>query len=157
MLKKYFIIALCLFGFFTESAFVMAQGTLEGLDLTKRVSPIESDQEGGLTGIERLLERARGRAGGITYQRPSHFPESSGSPINIVYQIIDIIFLLAGIIAVIFIIIASIRMIANMGSDENVTMATKMLTNAVIGLLIIILSYAIVRVIINAVFLTESL
>ena len=53
----------------------------------------------------------------------------------------------AGACAVLFIIIGGIQMLTAYGSDEKIGKAKKTITWAIIGLLIAILSYAIVSII----------
>lgn len=59
----------------------------------------------------------------------------------------NILLPLAGLVAVLFIIIGGYRYIVSAGSEEQAEAGKKTLTNAVIGLVIIILSYVIVTVV----------
>jgi len=56
---------------------------------------------------------------------------------------------IVGLIAVLFIIIGGFRYITSAGNEEQAEGAKKTLTNAIIGLVIVILSYVIVAVIAN--------
>lgn len=104
--------------------------------------------------IDNILQDVQNKPdmGGVTFTPPTYLPTSVGNPTNIIYRIIDIIFLLAGVVGVIFIIVASIKMIANMGDEEMVKSAVMMIKNTIIGLLIIILSYAAVNFVIRSLF-----
>ncbi|MFC1750864.1 hypothetical protein ACFL2V_18890, partial [Pseudomonadota bacterium] len=61
----------------------------------------------------------------------------------------------AGGLAILFIIIGGVQLLTAYGSDEKVTNAKKTITFAIVGLLIAILSYAIVSII-SAVNLTPG-
>lgn len=57
---------------------------------------------------------------------------------------------IAGTLAVLFIIVGGIRYITAYGNEEQTEGAKKTLTNAIIGVVIVILAFVIVRVIVNA-------
>lgn len=69
---------------------------------------------------------------------------------GIVTRIIQILLAVAGLIAVIFLIVGGFRYITAGGNEETAEAAKKTITNAIIGIVIIILSFVIVRVISNA-------
>ena len=54
-----------------------------------------------------------------------------------------------GLAAVVVIVIAGIGLIIGLGSDESVTRAKKIVTYAIVGLLLILISSAIVRIVIG--------
>lgn len=95
-----------------------------------------------------------GEQTGITGEESKYLPSGPKNPEDIIYNVIDYIFILAGILAVIFIIIAAIRMIANLGNEESVTSAKNMIYYAIGGLLAIVLSYALVTNIIRYLFIS---
>ncbi len=66
-------------------------------------------------------------------------------------QIINIMLMFAGIVAVFFIIIGGYRYLTAGGNAESAEAGQKTLTNAIIGVVIIILSYVIINVIVNLV------
>jgi hypothetical protein len=70
---------------------------------------------------------------------------------NLFLFIIESILGIVGILAILFIVIGGYQYITSGGSDEQAEIGKKTLTNAIIGLIIVILSYSIVLVIINAV------
>jgi hypothetical protein len=80
-------------------------------------------------------------------------PRGPENPTDIIYNIVDVIFIAAGILAVIFMIIASIQAIVNFGEEEAISKAKKMFMYTGAGLVIIILSYAAVTNIIRYLFL----
>lgn len=82
-------------------------------------------------------------------------PRGPENPTDLIYNIIDVIFIAAGIFGVIFMIIASIQAIANFGEEEAVSKAKKMFTYTASGLIIIILAYAAVTNLIRYLFLAQ--
>lgn len=68
---------------------------------------------------------------------------------QLILTIINIILALAGLIAVLILIIGGFRYVTSFGNEEAVEKAKKMIINAVIGIVIIILSFVIVRVVSN--------
>ncbi len=64
--------------------------------------------------------------------------------------IVNILLSVTGIIAVLFLIWGGFRYITSAGNDEVAESAKKTIQNAIIGLVIIILSYTIITIIANA-------
>jgi hypothetical protein len=71
-----------------------------------------------------------------------------------IFQVINIALALAGLIAVLFLIIGGFRYITSAGNEDAAGQAKKMILNAVIGIIVIILSFVVVRVVTNT--LTNS-
>jgi len=69
---------------------------------------------------------------------------------DIIFRIIQILLAIAGLVAVIFLIIGGFRYITAGGNEETAETAKKTITNAIIGIVVIILAFVIVRVISNA-------
>lgn len=93
------------------------------------------------------------RAVNITNPAPGFLssPEGDGSFGALLGKLINGILLpLAGIIAMLFIIIGGYQYMTSGGDEEAAARGKRNLQNAVIGLVIIILSYVIVTVVINA-------
>ena len=67
-----------------------------------------------------------------------------------IMKIINIALAVAGLIAVLFLIIGGFRYITSAGNEETAEQAKKIITNAIIGIVVIILSFVIVRVISSA-------
>jgi len=67
-----------------------------------------------------------------------------------IMKIINIALTIAGLIAVLFLIIGGFRYITSAGNEETAEQAKAIITNAIIGIVVIILSFVIVRVISNA-------
>jgi len=87
-------------------------------------------------------------------------PDPQGSKTNLpsdtnvsglLFRVIQIMLAIAGLVAVIFLIIGGFRYITAGGNEEASEAAKKTITNAIIGVVIIILSFVIVRVVANAV------
>ena len=69
---------------------------------------------------------------------------------EIILRVIQILLAIAGLVAVIFLIVGGFRYITAGGNEETAESAKKTITNAIIGIVIIILAFVIVRVISNA-------
>jgi quinol-cytochrome oxidoreductase complex cytochrome b subunit len=67
-----------------------------------------------------------------------------------ILKIINIALAVAGLIAVLFLIIGGFRYITSAGNEESAEQAKKIIVNAIIGVVVIILSFVIVRVISSA-------
>jgi hypothetical protein len=74
--------------------------------------------------------------------------QASGSSIPVVGDVIDVISLAAGIAAIIMIIIASIEFITSGGEPQKVASARNSILGAFVGLVIVVISQAIVHFII---------
>ena len=61
--------------------------------------------------------------------------------------VINYIQLMAGIITVLFLMVGGVLYVTSAGSEEQAEKGRKILINSVIGLVVIIMSYAIVRVV----------
>jgi hypothetical protein len=72
-------------------------------------------------------------------------------PVAIVTNIINMLLGLLGLLAVIIVLIGGFKWMTAGGSEEKVEAAKKTIKYGVIGLAIILLSYVIVRIVINAV------
>jgi hypothetical protein len=84
--------------------------------------------------------------------KPGGLPGSSSDRISTVLTGYLTLFLgIVGLIAVGFLIYGGFRYITSAGNDEAAEGAKKTIQNSIIGLVIIILSYVIVTVIINAI------
>lgn len=77
-------------------------------------------------------------------------PACQNSASGLILSVIDIALWIAGTIAVLFLIIGGLRYVTASGNEEQAEGAKKTITHAIIGLVIIILSFVIVRIISNA-------
>ncbi len=87
------------------------------------------------------------------FQTPN--PGGTGLPADstisgFILRIINIALAVAGLIAVLFLIIGGFRYITAAGNEETAEQAKKIILNAIIGIVVIILAFVIVRVISNA-------
>lgn len=71
---------------------------------------------------------------------------------NVVLYYIDVFLVVVGIITVGFLIYGGFRYITSAGNEEQAEAGKKAIQNAIIGLVVVILSYVIVAVISNALF-----
>src|SRR5262245_37781077 len=78
---------------------------------------------------------------------PGVLPEYASDPVAFIFAIINILLTVAGLLAVLFIIIGGFQYITSGANGELAESAKKTIQNAVIGLIVIILSFVIVRVI----------
>lgn len=84
------------------------------------------------------------------------FPIPGGGPVDestasgLIIRVIQILLAVAGLIAVIFLIVGGFRYITAGGNEETAESAKKTIVNAIIGVVVIILAFVIVRVIANA-------
>jgi len=69
---------------------------------------------------------------------------------SLILRVINIALEVAGLVAVLFLIIGGFRYITSAGNEETAEQAKKIIINAIIGIVVIILSFVIVRVISNA-------
>lgn len=75
----------------------------------------------------------------------------STSLVQLLQNVIEIMLLFAGGIAVVFVIIGGYQYITSGGNEEQAEKGQKTLTNAIIGVVVIVLSYTIITVIANLV------
>lgn len=73
----------------------------------------------------------------------------SGSIIELAAKIIDVLLYFAGIVAVVFVIIGGYQYMTARGSDEQSTGGRKTMTQAIIGLVIVILAYVIINAVVE--------
>jgi|SRR3989344_4282958 len=69
---------------------------------------------------------------------------------DLLFRIINVLLGIAGLVAVIFLIVGGFRYITAGGNEETAEAAKKTILNAIIGIVVIILSFVIVSVISNA-------
>lgn len=77
-------------------------------------------------------------------------PAGSLSASQLLVGIINILLALVGILAVLFLIIGGFRYVTAAGNEEQAEAAKKTITNAILGLVIVILSFVVIRVIAEA-------
>ena len=79
------------------------------------------------------------------------FFSSSDTIGDLIYKIIELLLFVAGILAVLFIIIGGYQYITSAGNEEQAEKGRKTLVNAIIGVALIILSYVIINVLVNTI------
>jgi hypothetical protein len=70
---------------------------------------------------------------------------------DLLTAVLNILFGFTGAVAVIFIIIGGFQFITSRGNDEQAEKGRKTLTNALIGLVVVVLAATIVRIVVNTV------
>jgi len=78
------------------------------------------------------------------------FSGSSTTVTSVITRVVQIALALAGLVAILFLIIGGFRYVTAGGNEETAEAAKKTILNAIIGIIVIILSYVILRVIENA-------
>src|ERR1051326_7693707 len=68
---------------------------------------------------------------------------------GIILEVINIILALSGLIAVLVLIIGGFRYVTSFGNEGAVDQAKKMILNAILGIIIIILAFVVVKVVQN--------
>lgn len=76
---------------------------------------------------------------------------SSQSLSDLIVNVIRIMLLFAGAVAVFFVIVGGYQYIASGGNEETAEKGKKTLINAIIGIIVVVLAYAIINVIVNLV------
>ncbi len=76
---------------------------------------------------------------------------TNGNIVGLISTVIRIILFISGAVAVLFVVIGGATYLTAGGNDEQTAKAKKTITNALIGIVIIILSYVIVNVVVNLV------
>jgi hypothetical protein len=70
---------------------------------------------------------------------------------DLITRVIDILLTFAAVIAIVFVIIGGYQYLASGGNEESAEKGKKTLINAIIGVVVIVLAYAIINVIVNLV------
>jgi FMN-dependent NADH-azoreductase len=76
---------------------------------------------------------------------------SSQSLSDLIANVIRVLLIFAGVIAIVFVIIGGYQYIVSGGNEETAEKGKKTLINAIIGIVVIVLAYAIINVIVNLV------
>lgn len=86
----------------------------------------------------------------ITIPKPGNLPGTAGADVDsLALEIIQVILGAVGIIAVLFLIIGGFEYILSGANEELAERGKKTIRNAILGLIIVILSYVIVTVVAN--------
>lgn len=95
-------------------------------------------------------EIGRNIFGIVNPDTPGNSPASSNTIGNLITNVLQILLLVAGSIAVIFLVIGGIKYVISRGNEESMESAKKTIGAAIWGLVIIIMSFAIVYIISEA-------
>ncbi|MBL8029734.1 MAG: hypothetical protein JNN11_00610 [Candidatus Doudnabacteria bacterium] len=99
-------------------------------------------QNGGIDGGLNRIGNVFPQSGGLTGARTAS---------ELIISIIDLMLIFAGMIAVMFIIIGGYWYITSAGNEEQAEKGKGTLLNAIIGIVLIVLSWVIIRVVTNLV------
>jgi len=77
-------------------------------------------------------------------------PAGQGTVSGLILSAINILLLIVGLLAVLFVIIGGIRYVTAHGNEEQAEGAKKTIIHAVVGIVIVVLSFVIIRIIVNA-------
>jgi hypothetical protein len=93
-------------------------------------------------------------AGGGAVQIPSFFigrstPAGSQTFGGLVLVVLNILLLVVGSLSVLFFIIGGFRYVTSSGNEENAAAAKKTMLHAIIGLVVVIMSFALIYIITN--------
>ena len=128
----------------------ISNGVKQISNLVKKVSVFQAAQVLGIVFVFALVLAPLASAQFTTPDAGSSRLPNDASVSGFIVKIINIALTVAGLIAVLFLIIGGFRYITSAGNEETAEQAKKIITNAIIGIVIIILSFVIVRVISNA-------
>jgi len=70
---------------------------------------------------------------------------------DLIVRVVNILLTFGGVIAVVFVIIGGYQYLVSGGNEETAEKGKKTLINAIIGIVVIVLAYAIINVIVNLV------
>lgn len=110
-----------------------------------------------ITGVSAAVTLCAGKAMAITVQEGAEAARAEGMPANLVgpdgvfNQITSIALYIIGAISVIMLIWGGLRYILSGGDSKKITDAKNTILYAIIGLIIAILSYAIVNFVLNSI------
>ena len=97
-----------------------------------------------------LLLTPQAAYAGIWIECPEALDICDNTLLQLITRISNILLLLVGLVAVLFIIIGGFQYITSAGNPENVSKAKNTILYAIIGIIVTLLSYAIVKFIIDA-------
>ena len=125
----------------TKKIFLFIKIAVLGLLLGLPISVFaQGDVSRGLGSI-RLLFPIGGIAGS----------QSLTGPGGLIYRIISLLLVVAGALAVLFVIIGGYQYITSHGNEEKSESGKKTLVNAIIGVVVIVLAWVIINVVVNTI------
>jgi hypothetical protein len=72
-------------------------------------------------------------------------------PSGLIYRVLSLMLFIAGALAVVFVVIGGYQYITSAGNEEQSEKGKKTLVNAIIGIVVIVLSFTIINVVVNTV------
>ncbi|HPD08100.1 MAG TPA: pilin [Patescibacteria group bacterium] len=116
------------------------------------IAPIHTqyvEASGNLNDAFSNVMKETGEEAGYSYN------STTTSPLPIISKVINVVFGLTGVIVFVLIIYGGILWMTAGGNDEQVKKAQKIIQRAVIGLIIVVLAYAITYFILKAIFANQ--
>jgi len=116
------------------------------------IAPIHTqyvEASGNLNDAFSNVMKETGEEAGYSYN------STTTSPLPIISKVINVVFGLTGVIVFVLMIYAGILWMTAGGNDEQVKKAQKIIQRAVIGLIIVVLAYAITYFILKAIFANQ--
>jgi len=109
--------------------------------------------------VSPMVAGAQGQGFDLRDLMPSFTPPIGGEAnlMDVIATVISIAFALAGIVAVIYLIIGGFNYVTAGGNPEQIEMAKTTIVNAIIGLVVILVSYLIVQFIMTQLNATPEL
>lgn len=102
-------------------------------------------ETGGIIDSPLFKEKIKDLFGAVDKKSPA----GAATAADLIVVIVQLLLLVAASIAVIFLMIGGYRYVAARGSEEATEAAKKTMTSSILGLVIIILAFAIIRVIVS--------
>ena len=93
---------------------------------------------------------AQGIFGDPTVSKPSQF-EGSQTATQLIVKILNVVLAIVGLIAVLFLVWGGFKYITSAGDEEKVKEAKQTIINSLIGVAVVILAFALVRIVANAI------
>ncbi len=115
-----------------------------GIDFDDPV-PVPTNSQFSCTGVSGVVRSIFGACG----------PAGATSASELILGVINILLAIVGMLAVLFVIIGGIRYVTAHGNEEQAEGAKKTILHAVIGIILVILSFAIITIIANALIYNE--
>lgn len=134
-MRKLFSTILCLLLF----APLIAQGAI-GIDFTDPI-PVPRNSQFECSEVDTVTQFLFGFGCG---------PAGQFTVTGLILSIINILLVITGMLAVLFVIIGGLRYITAHGNEEQAEGAKNTIQHSIIGLIIVILSFVLIRVIANA-------
>ncbi|MCX6811223.1 MAG: pilin [Candidatus Berkelbacteria bacterium] len=120
------------------------------MDKTKKVTRV-AVYSFGLMALLGVLLASQAHAQGIGWSVPNPFDFQNLDLQTVIARLINVAFIAAGLVAVIYLIIGGFRYVTSSGNAEAIEGAKATILNAIIGLIVIFISFLLVNYILGAI------